>query len=911
MKPAENNKKIAKAYKGIIEYIENEIQRLGVLAKSVGEETYNNFQSNKEHIKNLLTEKYIREEVIPQIKQLTISGIKKQINKVDTNEENYYHYLVYYIQDYITPIETSMILLSDEYNANKEPSIDLDERVKLILKESGIAFENNGDIIKETTNTINNKMLEFDRISKSNINSLRDYQIFIRTMQLIITNYSNNVYIGTPFIPNNVSLRKFGNDLGILTQDIIINHLSINPRNVHDLLDIDELLNQYETGTIEPKARKFINKTDYMKRYIEHYKNGNIEKAKIYLNNFSIRDIVNSFKAWEISYEQLLEIITTPDFSKNKKQKTREELRKIYTSNKSKEQEDEISSNDQMFRPNHFLELAKLGYISDFDFMAIVKQQEDYKKENSSAILFEATYEFIPENEIKNYFNSNRLINKYLKSKPSEFNEIVAFYKRYILIPKERPEEFEKFGEELISNENVHAKDIVKLYSLGLIYHVRMKELSDKNQEIKNEFYKFIKNEPIENVFFIVNKGGINEDDLIEIYGDDYELILRESIRNGLLLFFHFKNFSYLENSSIILEEYEKAIDEHQEDFKTSDEDIKRTNYNDIIATYLSSDNLISISDIEKMLRDHKDPIFLQEDFELGNSICDIIKWIHHNMPEVNMIQKIRQLYMQSYITSDELNKLAEEGIIEYDKAKQIDSDFTNSKRFEELKKVKLGDSDVVLPTSKSVPIQSKSKKVQLPKRGPTDKQILQGETIIKYLESLGFYAKNTTNAYGIEEMDTFDSGDFKDYRVFISDDNPGVVILSHLKQIQNTDTYYHVGGNATYLMTTSQFFQYLKATGKINGELASFNTSKSKAKESEHTRTANVCQTWTSTIPRKIGQLLSIFDKPELRDIKDSSFSIEALLSDRLSIEERVARLKIIEECKKEFNDTRSLEDV
>lgn len=909
MESNENNEEIAKAYECIVEYIENEIQKLESLTKSAGEETYNNFQLNKEYIRSLLIENYIREKVIPNINKLSIYGIKKQIDKVDTDEERYYDCIFYYVKEYIEPIETSIILLSNEYNENKEPTEELDEKVKLILQQRGVIFESNIDIVKEVTNSINDKMLEFDRASQIDINILSVYQTFIKTIQLIIMNYSNDIYVDIPFKPNNASIRKFGNDLGILTQDIIINNFSsINPKLVHNLLDIDELLNQYESGTIEYKASKYLLKTDYMKRYIEHYKNGDIEKSKMYLNNFSIRDIINSFKTWEISYEQLLEIITTKDFLGSRKHKVRDELKKIFVQGKTKEAPED-PHDYQMFRPRQLLELAKLGYISDYNLMATVKTQEDYKKKYSSTTLFE--YEFITDEEICKYFNAERFLYHYFRPKSLDFNVMLAFYRRYILIPKEKPEEFEKFGEELIENENVQAKDIVKFYSLGLIYHIKMKELSDKNQEIKNEFYKFIKNEPMKNVFFIVNKGGLNEDDLIEIYGDDYELILREAIKNGLLLFFHFKKFSYLENSSIILEEYEKAIDEHQEDFEIPDKDIKRINYNDIMATYLSSDNLISLSDIEKMLRDHKDPIFLEEDFELGKSICNIIKWIHNNMPEVNMIHKIRQLYMQSYLTSDELNKLAEDGIIEYDKAKQIDSDFTNSKRFEELKKVKLGDSDAILTNSNPIPNPNKSKRIHLNKTGPTDKQILQGETIIKYLESLGFYAKSTTNAYGIEEMDTFDSGDFKDYRVFISDENPGVVILSHLKQIQNTDTYYHVGGNATYLMTTSQFFQYLKATGKINCELASFNTSKSKAKESEHTRTANVGQTWTSTIPRKISQLLSIFDKPELRDIKDSNFSIDTLLSDRLSTEERATRLKIIEECKKEFEDTRLLEEV
>lgn len=903
MELTENNQEIAKPYKSIIEYIENEIQKLEGLAKLEGEETYNNFQSNKEYIRNLLTEKYVIEKVIPKINKLTIYGIKKQIDKVDNNDENYYQYLVYYIQNYIEPIETSMILLSDEYIENNEPSEELDEKIKLILEENGITLESKVDIVKEVTNAINNKMFEFDRISQSDINSLRTYQTFIRTMQIIITNYPKNTYIGIPFKPNNVSLRKFGGDLGVLTQDIMINQFSSEPQSVHELLNIDELLNQYEAGTIEPKAKKFINRTDYMKRYIEHYKNGDIEKAKMYLNNFNIRDIASSFKKGEISYDQLLEIITTPDFSRSKKTKIREELRKLFIPNKKEEQKE----NCQMFRPRQFLELAKLGYISDFDFMAIVRTQEDYKKKNPSIELFE--HEFITDEEIHQYFNAQRFLHHYFKSKSLDFNAILAFYKKYILTP----ERFEEFSNELITNEKVQAKDIVKLYSLGLIYHVRMKALSDNDQEIKNEYHKFLKSELIDRIFHIVNNGGLTEDDLIEMYDDDYELVLREAIRKGLLFFGHYKKFSYLEDSGIILEEYEKAIDEHQEEFKTSDEDIKRTNYNDIMATYLSSDNLVSISDISKILKDHKDPIFLSEDFELGTSICNIIRWIHQEMPEVDMLHKIRELYMQSYLTSDELNNLADEGIIDYDKAKQIDNDFTNSKKFEELKRVKLGDSDALLPNSNPIPIPnpSKSKKVQVPKRGPTDKQILQGETIVKYLESLGFYAKTTTNAYGIEEMDTFDSGDFKDYRVFISDENPGVVILSHLKQIQNTDTYYHIGGNATYLMTTSQFFQYLKATGKIDGELASFNTSKSKAKESKHTRTANVGQTWTSTIPRKIGQLLSIFDRPELREMKDNSFSISTLLSDRLSPEERVARLETIEKCKKEFDDTRTLEDI
>ena len=142
-----------------------------------------------------------------------------------------------------------------------------------------------------------------------------------------------------------------------------------------------------------------------------------------------------------------------------------------------------------------------------------------------------------------------------------------------------------------------------------------------------------------------------------------------------------------------------------------------------------------------------------------------------------------------------------------------------------------------------------------------------------------------------------------------MSDENPGVIVLAHLKQVTNTDTYYHVGGNATYLMTTSQFFQYLKATGKIDGDLVSFNTSKSTAKNSKYTITANVGPTWTSTVPRKMSQILSMFDRPDLREMKDKNFEISTLLPDRLSQEERENRLRIIAECIEEFDEIRELE--
>ena len=143
-------------------------------------------------------------------------------------------------------------------------------------------------------------------------------------------------------------------------------------------------------------------------------------------------------------------------------------------------------------------------------------------------------------------------------------------------------------------------------------------------------------------------------------------------------------------------------------------------------------------------------------------------------------------------------------------------------------------------------------------------------------------------------------------YRVFLSDENTNVVVLIHLKQEPNSDTYYHVGDNATYIMSTSSFVEYLHNNGQIESTLTSFDATKSRVKDSKYTRRANVGKTWGITLARKISEIQHQFDENELQEFKTKGFKITSILPQDITEE----RVKALENCLTELSTIKNIED-
>lgn len=916
MREIDEKYKMNPTFKKILDYCDDIFHKLEEQAKQQPD-LLEELQSNKDYIYNLLIEKYFKALGIPKINRLTFKDAEKALISSDKDSLQ--------IVDYMKPIEAIVILLSKEFKEFANNPKKLSEELNKLLISFNIPVEHNPTLVSDITRVVKRKLAEFANQSKSennanSVNLLHEelYKRIERTIALILASYTIADSVDIPFTPDKEKIKKFGKETGCLTNKKIIEETSLSPVDVNNILDMDELFEAFENGTISVRYKKFILPHNFAKKFIEYSQDeNNKEKADKYLKEITIKSLIQSFEIGFIDFKEFITIVKNPNFYKNKRSRIKEEIRKLFVKKASDKNDVQENIPKRQFTHKELLELAKIHLVSDIDIMRIYLTQEEIKEKFPSVTLFEDEGLFISEEEMKDFFDADRLLKNYFKPNNDEFYMVISFYKEYILPHSaEDQEKGNDFSEQLKNDPRVTANDLVKLFSDGLITLKKMKEFSCNDEEVKKKYYAFLKESPIDTVFTIVNNGGLNEDDLIEIYDDDYEKKLREAIRKGLLYSGHYSKFSYLENSSIIFEEYQNALNDLENNDEENSETVKRTNFYDVLAVYIYGDNLLNIEELARILQEHRDPIFKQEDFNLSSSIMKIMEAISKDLPDCNLLPKIKELFNKSYITLEDLEKLAEKGIITYEEAEQLNAESINSKLIDDISSSQLGNSsEKISPEMPSgrhqikTPISHRESEYQ-----PSKKEIAQAEAIIQYMESLGFSPKITTNVHGIDSMDTFSSGDFKNYRVFLPQQTEcakiGAVVLVHLKKVPNTNIYYHVGNNATYIMSISKFAQYLKTTGLVSSELLNFETTKADAMHDPNIRRANVGKTWTTTVPRKIGEIMNMLKRPKLQELKDSEFEIASLFPSALSQSDISERLEFIKACAEEFLKAKNMSD-
>lgn len=782
-------------------------------------------------------------------------------------------------------------------------------------------------------------------------------KLLIDAIAIYIMDYTNSNAVNIEFS------KSFAKELGYLSNKKIIElykmfkeqrqvfktsrNNNVTPEDyVHDFLDMNEVFERFENGEITVEEKQILRPEDYVYKFLQNYYSKKTNATNI-LDKVKIITLIDMFKTRAIRFEDLYVLLTAPEsrFSKcNSKEKERlkGELRKIYIHKKehleSQEENKEGNASKKHFSSLELLKLAQIGLVDEEDMLGIYASQRHKRRallqEYKSSKLYEGEpndilrqYGIISDADMLEYFDEKNLIDMYLKMKESnkfrkktnkdDFMFPLACTILYIPI--------QDIETQIITDERIKPEDILFFYEKGIVSDETIKTLTLNDSEFKTEFFNHIRQigsqpddksekEPSDKIFEYFNRDIINEDDLIEIFDDRYEVILRDAFRKRYIRLDKLKELTFLDNS-IVMEEYNNSLNNHLEHPETAEQE---QDFKSMLDIYLLTDDLVNFKDIYKIVEERKDPVLQDESFDPIKNIYDTI--VNDVAPAFEefpifdrniLISKIRELYMNSFLRLDELNMLVDQDIIERDNAKKIDDDFNNSEIIKKIESSELGDSAAPVATLNPNPTPRSTSSGRREPKPPTDRQILQADAMIKFLSSIGFEPKTTTNAFGIEQMDTFDSGDFKDYRIFLSKENlRRVVIMVHLKQLPNTDMYYHVGDNATYLMSSSSFLAYLRSSGVINSALSSFNTTKSNARESKFTKTANVGKFWGKTVPRKICEIMSELDNPELQEMKNKNFEIMSIFPESLMAQDQEARLEQINKCLEELNAVREMND-
>lgn len=850
---------------------------------------------------------------------------------------------------YLIPIRKSNSLAdlysksTEHLEVNPQYFDDVYEKIKIFINAVLVIFIARGfeitDIDKPDEEVTN--ILEESRLPKPFSKEQID------TLQNLLFSILKKSEFQIPFIKDEIALyiirfyaagakqmdlvEEFKQNLGILDNEHIVllrNYLKAHSNKIdervekaiHDLMNTDELFEKMEKESISRAEKEILRPEDYVYRFLQNY---HLKRTCEFnpLEKLKVTTITDMYKTGEISFDDLYILLTAPEsrFSKcdsKDKKKLISEIRKTFNF-RSEEDSKEYYKNFRSFRAEEYLELTKLGLVSDEDMLSIyitfkLRKEQELEIHKSSQLYDDQQQDNISDDKVKEHFTLKRLLDTYFKSNninSKEFNFILTCYNSFYSV-----DEIEEY---ILNDERIKPQDIIFFHQRGIIKNSVVKLMKENDDDFKQEVFNHIgKIDDVEDIINYFNSDILTEEDLIEIFDDEdeYVIILREAFRKRYIALDKLDDLVFLDHA-IVMEEYNKSLAGHLANPETEKEEL---NFECMLELYLWTDGLVYFEDIYNMINDKKEAIFRHEDFDIREYIYHIISVDAKEIEGVEtidqniIISKIKELYMKRLLTYDKLNKLAEEGVIDYSQAKKIDDEFNCSERVSKLKKIRLGESDSLIPSqTNNHPHKPYNKRPTDPiQKQPSEKQKAQAITMIEYLESLGFSPITSTNVYGLEKIQTFSSGDFKDYGVFLSDKLP-VVILHHLKQIPNTDTYYHVGDNATYIMALAEFYNLLDTMGGIlDNKLSFLGTTKSDARESQYTRRANVGKRWPYIVPRKIGQIINMFEEPELRKVLDKKFQVESLLPGELTSEERIARLSIIEECIEEVNNAREMPD-
>ena len=874
-------------------------------------EALTEIEENKDYFVQLLVDEYAREKGMKKIRKLSLANFTNITLKELSSRDNPVitkNMITEILLDYLEPIRKSFFIFlkaGDLYRGELAPL--LSPELSEVLNE--LHLKNDFNIVTDFTNELKQRIAymekELKEAEKTDKNKYATYDQYLQIFKNILFAQVHGDSLDDRY--NSEALREFATSMGLISNDLLISMQGIPAKQLHNLIDVDALLDKLENGTITKREEKHIFPIDYAERYLYYYKNGEPEKAKQMLSHLNPQDIAELFRKHQLDIDIMITIYQEMINSGIRSSKIREATKTLMQHDKK---DDKKISN---LTPTQVLKLVKANLLSDECLMIAYFIQEEMIKEDPSIKLYPEKYALISKQDIKEQFTPARLLKHYFNA--SVIDKTIYFYHTFIF-PELSDEEKDNFDKQLLANEQLTPGDIVILFKeYDLLQKETFIKLKESNPEIQQEYYEYIKKANLRDIFGEVENGLITEEELIEIFDDKYYDMVREAISHACISLTCIDKITFLD-ADMVIDEYHKEI-EGKEEFNPEDESF---DFRDMVIIYLGSRNLINISHIIQFIEENKDPMFHTEDFNLSRTLYERIVGLDKSCKEIgssiDMTSQIRELYLNGLLTFDELAKLTEEGIISSENAQKINKEYCDKEMIAKLKEAKLGGSLENEPTTNGgnrVECKKISRRQQ--EKEPTKESLVsqQNDVMLEILKQYGFEPITTeTNAYGYSEIQSFRSGNFEDYMVLLSEEIPEVAILMHSKHVQNSDIYYQTGGNATYILSTAKLKTYLEQVGALESKYSHLAMTKQSMKTDDpYLRTANVTKKWGKNVARKIYEVLHMLEQPSLEEQstsmnkpKTSSFKPEAILPIDLSDAQREERLVAIEMFNEELKD-------
>lgn len=419
--------------------------------------------------------------------------------------------------------------------------------------------------------------------------------------------------------------------------------------------------------------------------------------------------------------------------------------------------------------------------------------------------------------------------------------------------------ELETYESEILSNVGLNAKQIVEFYLAGFISNETIKALKEKNPEIQEELHKFIrlqysseqsdevKKAGIKPILYLVQNGIVDEFELMDVLEDNgFEQVIRSGLTNKAIKVEELPKFSFVD-SKLLLDTYNSSLKERS----NNQESLNIIDFNYILSAYLLHDGLISIGDIQSIIEVGEEPEFTAPSF------TNLSKYIYQTIKSCGSvgIEKIRKLYLNNYLIFDDLNELVQDGIIESEEADNINKEFCTPERIQEIRNMTIENSS----KGKEKSHHSKRKFDLSNLSRSQNQQIEQAKIMIQILRSLGYTAKTENNLNGLLIMSTFSSGVLKNFRFFLSEENPTAIILAHFNQVPNSYLYYQGGENKVYTVSTSTIYNYL------NNQDTNLGVAAEEVVESKYTLQTRLGKNFANTIQRTTEQMNNMLNSASL----------------------------------------------
>ena len=527
----------------LIEYME-EYAKIFSTATKYDVALFMQLATDRIALEYFLIAKYIKEVSLNKIKEMNIHDMFEKYSESNISNNNIEDFFI----ENLMPIKDSLYFITRHFNVMEDmSSLEINQATKDLLNSNGVSTEINPKIKEQLISTIiqNFKTMQ-QAVNLSNNRSLSEFYNSIRLMSI-------NIFLSFATTPeaDKETLIKLGNESGLFSNEYLINLAKINPQvPIHSLLDVDELLDEYESNTISEERKKYLIQEDYITRLLKRIIQNDTDKIEVLLKEINIKDIsriiCNLYKNQVLNYKDLFNLLSNPiftTFDSNFKRSMRRELKAIIEFQKHPEKEIK-SGIIQTFTNKAIYELATIGYISDIDLIEIFQLQENLnnnslrnqKEEMSQNLLYTSIHNYkdsmISSEDMIKYFDANKLLKNYLKPKANNLIKILVFYRNYI-IPRISKEKFSELENEILSNKQLIKKDIVTLFSVGFISNYKMKELKEKDEEIKMLLYQLVKESVLSSlndfrnqsnrnfIFNLVYNGLITRNELANILGYD------------------------------------------------------------------------------------------------------------------------------------------------------------------------------------------------------------------------------------------------------------------------------------------------------------------------------------------------------------------------------------------------------